>query len=104
MEMQNWNAVWIENTDCPGETAPIFIKEFTVGDVRQAELRICGLGFYVAELNGRRVGDAIPDRKIACGALGAVPESRDRDIVVFHGSEVTGGTGATRGTAPGPLR
>ncbi len=59
MEMQNWNAVWIENTDCPGETAPIFIKEFTVGDVRQAELRICGLGFYVAELNGRRVGDAI---------------------------------------------
>ncbi len=41
----------------PG-TMPIFRREFTVDkDVRQACVRICGLGQYELRLNGRRVGD-----------------------------------------------
>lgn len=59
MNMENWNAVWIENTDCPAEAAPVFIKKFPVASAKTAELRISGVGFYVAELNGQRVGDAI---------------------------------------------
>ena len=42
--------------------APYLRREFTVAaPVRQARLYISGLGYYVASLNGRRVGDHVLD-------------------------------------------
>jgi alpha-L-rhamnosidase len=42
--------------------APLYRKEFTLdGAVRRATLHICGLGYYVARINGRRVGDHVLD-------------------------------------------
>lgn len=50
-------AAWIW---APGNVAPAFEKRFSAGpETVRAELRICGLGFYEAYVNGRRVGDAV---------------------------------------------
>ncbi len=57
---RSWNAKWIEYSDCPAHNAPIFKKTFTLADtVKKAELFISGVGFYVARINGQRVGDAL---------------------------------------------
>lgn len=57
---RKWSAVWIENSACPNEHAPLFLKEFSVDDPsKNARLYISGVGFYVARINGRRVGDAL---------------------------------------------
>lgn len=50
----------------PGNGSPwgsvVFSREFAVtGKVARAVLHVVGLGFYVAELNGRRVGDKVLD-------------------------------------------
>jgi alpha-L-rhamnosidase len=46
--------------DKPYEAAPFFRQEFDVkGDIRQARLYICGLGYYEASLNGKRIGDRV---------------------------------------------
>jgi len=40
------------------DPAPLFRKEFTTkGKVSRADLFICGLGYYIPYLNGKRVGD-----------------------------------------------
>jgi len=55
-----WSAKWIENTECPPDAAPLFKKTFTMPDsFEKAELFISGVGFYVARINGQRVGDAL---------------------------------------------
>ena len=59
MYMDQWNAVWIENKSCPAERAPIFRRSFTVERAEKAELRISGVGFYVAEINGQRITEDI---------------------------------------------
>jgi len=42
------------------DPAPLFRKEFcTKGKVARADLFICGLGYYVPYLNGKRVGDRV---------------------------------------------
>ncbi|WP_294508788.1 alpha-L-rhamnosidase [uncultured Victivallis sp.] len=43
----------------PELPAPCFRREFTVNSCRDAELRICGLGFFVCRINGQRVGDQV---------------------------------------------
>lgn len=48
-------AKWIENRGCPNECAPIFRKYFMLQDAKEVEIAICGLGFYVLEVNGNRV-------------------------------------------------
>lgn len=50
-------ANWIENPSCPASAAPIFRKTFSVLPFAKAQLAICGLGFYVCRLNGRRVSE-----------------------------------------------
>lgn len=46
--------------DKPYEAAPLFRQEFEVkGEIRQARLYICGLGYYEASLNGERIGDHV---------------------------------------------
>jgi alpha-L-rhamnosidase len=64
-----WAAQWIgrDNPSSPptlGQQprAPMLRKEFTLDpSIARATLRICGLGFYEAYLNGRRVGDQVLD-------------------------------------------
>ncbi|MBM4148683.1 MAG: alpha-rhamnosidase [Lentisphaerae bacterium] len=63
-----WAAQWIGRRHMmfkyAGQSmpAPLYRKEFTLnGAVRHATLHICGLGFYVARINGRRVGDRVLD-------------------------------------------
>ncbi len=53
-----WSAAWIENSSCPATVAPIFIKTFSVDQIREnTQLYICGVGFYVCRINSKRVGD-----------------------------------------------
>ncbi len=63
-----WAAPWIGRYNMMFQyadqmaPAPLFRREFTLdGAVRKATLRICGLGYYVACINGRRVGDHVLD-------------------------------------------
>jgi alpha-L-rhamnosidase len=64
-----WTATWI-GRDNPATVpslgaqppAPLLRKEFTLErSIARARLRIVGLGFYVAYVNGRRVGDQVLD-------------------------------------------
>ena len=55
-----WSAKWIENTNCPPDTAPVFRKSFVLNEISgKADLFISGVGFYAARINGRRVGDQL---------------------------------------------
>ena len=48
--------------ECRYDPSPLFRKEFSLsGKVRSATLYICGLGYYEAFLNGKRVGDHVLD-------------------------------------------
>lgn len=54
---------WGSNVQVPEQIpAPYMRSEFSVGKpVRQARLSISGLGYYVASINGKRVGDHMLD-------------------------------------------
>jgi alpha-L-rhamnosidase len=56
-------STWIGmDADLRGRAAPLFRREFVLpGPVASATLKVCGLGFYEAWLNGRRVGDQVLD-------------------------------------------
>ncbi|NLF31052.1 MAG: family 78 glycoside hydrolase catalytic domain [Planctomycetes bacterium] len=56
-------AAWIAMPDGPrGRAAPLLRRAFSLAaDVAAARLRICGLGYCEAFLNGRRVGDHVLD-------------------------------------------
>ena len=63
---RQWAARWIGrslvqcNYGNPVFPAPLYRKEFVLADpVRQATLHVCGLGYFVASVNGRRVGDHV---------------------------------------------
>lgn len=57
---KQWSAVWIGNEHCPAVTAPIFQKKFTLEEeAKDSKIYISGLGAYVLEVNGKRVGDDI---------------------------------------------
>ena len=54
------NAKWIRAEFDPRQTAPVFVRAFSVGKaVRSAVLSITARGVYEASLNGRRVGEFI---------------------------------------------
>ncbi|MHB9034703.1 MAG: family 78 glycoside hydrolase catalytic domain, partial [Anaerolineae bacterium] len=60
MLQPDWQGRWIFNPACEDNAAPVFRKRIQlVGAPGSAELRICGLGFYVLRVNGRRVGDEL---------------------------------------------
>lgn len=52
-------AKWIENTGCEAVWAPIFRKNFQLNKAEEVEIAICGLGFYVLEVNGKRVSEEL---------------------------------------------
>lgn len=56
-------ANWITTESFSEEAAPTFKKEFFIDkkydDANKAEIYICGLGFYVLKINGKRVGEDI---------------------------------------------
>lgn len=67
-EPRAWSAPWIGRYDQMFQyadqmlPAPLFRREFTLdGAVRKATLHICGLGYYVARINGQRVGNHVLD-------------------------------------------
>ncbi|MFZ4396876.1 MAG: family 78 glycoside hydrolase catalytic domain [Kiritimatiellia bacterium] len=67
-EPRTWAAQWIGRHHMMFQyadqlqPAPLYRKEFTLDSpVRQATLFICGLGYYVARINGQRVGDHVLD-------------------------------------------
>ncbi|MFW6145849.1 MAG: family 78 glycoside hydrolase catalytic domain [Planctomycetota bacterium] len=65
MNAETWmkEACWIAMPeDERGRSAPLFRRSFSLAaDVQTAMLRICGLGYYEASINGRRVGDHVLD-------------------------------------------
>lgn len=82
-----WAARWIGrnliqcNYSNPVFPAPLYRKAFVLdGTVRQAALHVCGLGYFVARLNGQRVGDHVLDP--------AVSQYDKRVLYVTH--DVTG--------------
>ena len=58
--MEQWKAKWIMFEDCPPNVTPVFQRSFVQKEEwKKAAIRICGLGFYLLEINGRRVGQEI---------------------------------------------
>lgn len=51
------NALWIAPETAGASSSPIIIKRFMVGSHDNAVLRITGLGYFEAYLNGMRLGD-----------------------------------------------
>ena len=68
-QVSDWAAQWIGRNNpatvpALGQQAPapLLRKEFTLDhSIARATLRICGLGFYEAYINGQRVGDQVLD-------------------------------------------
>lgn len=58
LNAEDFNAKWIT---APGCEAPLFRKQFRVEQNGSARLYICGLGFYEATLNGKKIGDRLLD-------------------------------------------
>lgn len=52
-------AKWIENSSCPCEWASVFRKKFQLQDAEQVDIAICGVGFYILEVNGKRVSEEL---------------------------------------------
>jgi alpha-L-rhamnosidase len=86
-----WNAKWIGKGDSISTAeektgpAPYFRKAFEVShDISQARLFISGLGYYVAYINGTRVGDRV---------LAPAPSNYDRrplkDLLYFYDDQST---------------
>ena len=58
-ETGDWKAQWI-GANVPADPLPMLRKEFKLAKpVASARLYICGLGFYEARLNGKKVGDRL---------------------------------------------
>ena len=59
---EDWKGRWITNDYKKEAPAPIFRKSFTVkdkDDLLYARLFVCGLGYYEAYLNGKKIGDRV---------------------------------------------
>ena len=55
-----WHARWIKPGAMPQDTAPVFQKQFTLDSVpADATVYVSGMGFYVMQINGQRVGDEL---------------------------------------------
>ncbi len=53
----HWIAEFIRKT---GQAhGPVFRKQFTAGKIKNAECRICGLGFFELYINGCKIGDDV---------------------------------------------
>lgn len=53
-----WDAHWIRS-ERAGDISPLLFKDFNVtGELKDAVVRISGLGFYRLYINGKRVGDS----------------------------------------------
>ncbi len=59
---EDWKANWITYDYQPEMPAPLFRKEFSIqnlDELESAQLFICGLGYYEAFLNGRKIGERV---------------------------------------------
>lgn len=98
---------WIGRTahDEQGSPEPLLRKEFNArGPVASARLHIAGLGYYVAELNGRRVGDHELDPGFTTYSSRVFYVTHDVTRLVDEGRNAIGvrlgrGYYATKGTA-----
>ena len=60
LRMKQWYAKWIMFEECPENVTPVFRREFILETMPgKAEIQITGLGFYLLEINGMRVGDEL---------------------------------------------
>lgn len=58
LDENTWQGEWIGESSHTYGISPRFRREFTVSETtRRARLYISGLGYYVAYLNGQRIGD-----------------------------------------------
>ncbi len=55
--MSIYNAKWICEKD--GFDSPFFRKKFNVGNIKSAVLDICGLGWFEAYIDGKKISDAV---------------------------------------------
>jgi len=68
LKPEDWKASWVTAPEGVAEASdksgplPLFRRDFNVAKpVTRALLYVCGLGFYEASLNGKKVGDAVLD-------------------------------------------
>jgi hypothetical protein len=96
----DWSATWI-GRDNPASTpthgaqpsAPLLRKEFTLAQsVARARLRIVGLGYYVAFVNGRRVGDQVLDPAPSVFDITALYATHDVTKLLRRGQNALGVT------------
>ena len=58
--MEIKNSAWITVSQENGDVCPVFRRQIAAEkSIRTAELQITSLGVYLAEINGRRVGDFV---------------------------------------------
>lgn len=92
-----WTAQWIGRAlamcdyNAPVSPAPLYRKEFALAEpVRQATLHVCGLGYGVARINGRRVGDHVLDPAVSQYDRHARYVSHDVTELVRAGANAVG--------------
>jgi alpha-L-rhamnosidase len=88
----DWSgAQWITGADSPA--APLLRTVFKVGKpVAKARLYIAAAGYYVASLNGHRVGDAVLDPGFAAYDKRVLYSTYDVTSGIFPGTNVLGVT------------
>ena len=96
LSASDWTAKWIgrsnpEVVPALGQQspAPLLRKEFMLDDVvARARLRIVGLGYYVAYINGERIGDRVLDPPPTTFNETALYATHDVTDIVHHGENV----------------
>jgi alpha-L-rhamnosidase len=63
LQPSDWQARWIgRTTDDKVAVAPLLRRSFALdGNIKQARVYVCGLGYFELYLNGKRVGDHVLD-------------------------------------------
>jgi alpha-L-rhamnosidase len=98
LDPKDWSAKWIsmkqdtfEDQEQTSHNSPMLRKSFTLSkQVKEAQLSICGLGYYELFLNGTKVGDHVLDPTWTCYHKNALYVSYDIADSLHQGGNALG--------------
>ena len=96
LQPDDWSAKWISMKQqsakgLDSRNSPMLRKSFTLSKpVRQAQLSICGLGYYELFLNGAKVGDHVLDPAWTCYHKNALYVTYDISNALKQGGNALG--------------
>lgn len=92
LDPDDWGAQWIgagNSRATPAPPDPLLRREFHLpSDVRSARLYVCGLGYAVTDLNGRRVSDAVLDAPVTAYDQRVITTTHDVTDLLRPGTNV----------------